>query len=65
MLSGYMCRLYLDMETWIGSDEAIQERTEDALIHAWDQLSMETAHNLVDLMEKRIEAVIASRDWYT
>ena len=53
------------METWIGSDEAIQERTEDALIHAWDQLSMETAHNLVDLMEKRIEAVIASRDWYT
>jgi len=64
MLKGYMYRLYLDLGTWKGSDEAIRELTEDALMHAWDQMRIETAHNLVDLMEERNEAVIASKGEY-
>jgi hypothetical protein len=33
-------------------------------MHAWDQMRIETAHNLVDLMEECIEAVIASEGGY-
>jgi len=65
MLKEHMYRLYPDMETWKGSDEAIQERMEDALVHAWDQMRTEMAHNLVNSMKERIEAVITSKGWCT
>jgi hypothetical protein len=65
MLKEHMYRLYPDMETWKGRDEAIEERMEDALVHAWDQMRTEMAQNLVSSMKERIEAVIASKGWYT
>jgi hypothetical protein len=37
---------------------------EDALVHAWDQMRTDMAHNFVGSVRERVEAVIASKGWY-
>jgi transposase len=65
LLKEKVYELYPDIELWKGSEESIAERIEDCLVHAWGQIRLQIAHNLVASMPKRIEAVIAAQGWYT
>jgi hypothetical protein len=60
LLKEHTYRLHPDVETWKGSDETIQDRMEDALVCAWDQMRTEMAHNLVNSLKERIEATLRS-----
>jgi transposase len=65
LLKQKLYELYPDCETWPGNTEEIQERMEDALVHAWGQLDSRLIYNLCASMPRRIQAVINSEGWYT
>ena len=65
LLKETIYQLYPDIELWRGGEKEIQERMEDALVHAWSQIRDVVASNCVSSMPDRIQAVITAGGWYT